>query len=191
MTMREDEALFTLYKRGWQQNLVPRGSAGWWALALWLASQVPALGAFVWFMARHPAKAPAVSAVLLFLLFMAIWALGFIRWATSRSITVDLAGMERKAALKAVVGETAGTGPAWFAAKRFGYGAGMPIAWQGWALLAAWLGCLAGAGGLAQIGGGAGKTMAFALLVASSAIFAAVAARRTEGGWKWRWGKDG
>ena len=26
---------------------------------------------------------------------------------------------------------------AWFAPKRFGYGAGVPIAWQGWAVLAA------------------------------------------------------
>ncbi len=191
MTMREDEALFTLYKRGWQQNLVPRRAAGWRALVLWLALQVPALGAFVWFMARHPAKAAAVSAVLLFLLFMAIWTLGFVRWAASRSITVDLAGMDRKAALQAIAGETAGISQAWFAAKRFGYGAGMPIAWQGWAVLAAWLGCLAGAGGLAQIGGGAGKGAAFALFMASTAIFAVVAARRTEGGWRWRWGKGG
>lgn len=25
---------------------------------------------------------------------------------------------------------------AWFAPKRYGYGSGLPIAWQGWALLA-------------------------------------------------------
>ena len=28
---------------------------------------------------------------------------------------------------------------AWFAPKRFGYGAGLPIAWQGWALLAGYI----------------------------------------------------
>jgi hypothetical protein len=30
----------------------------------------------------------------------------------------------------------------WFAAKRYGYGAGLPIAWQGWALLAAYMGAV-------------------------------------------------
>ena len=28
-------------------------------------------------------------------------------------------------------------GPDWFAPKRYGYGSGMPIAWQGWVLSAA------------------------------------------------------
>ena len=31
---------------------------------------------------------------------------------------------------------------AWFAPKRFGYGAGLPIAWQGWAVLVAYLAVL-------------------------------------------------
>ena len=31
-------------------------------------------------------------------------------------------------------------GPEWFAPKRFGYGAGLPISWQGWALTAAFMG---------------------------------------------------
>ena len=26
-------------------------------------------------------------------------------------------------------------GPEWFAPKRYGYGAGLPIAWQGWAVI--------------------------------------------------------
>ena len=30
-------------------------------------------------------------------------------------------------------------GKPWFAQKRYGYGAGLPIAWQGWAVLGAWL----------------------------------------------------
>ena len=25
--------------------------------------------------------------------------------------------------------------PEWFAAKRYGYGSGLPIAWQGWAVI--------------------------------------------------------
>jgi len=31
-------------------------------------------------------------------------------------------------------------GPEWFAPKRFGYGAGLPISWQGWTLTAAFMG---------------------------------------------------
>jgi hypothetical protein len=30
-------------------------------------------------------------------------------------------------------------GPEWFAPKRYGYGAGLPISWQGWALTIAFL----------------------------------------------------
>ena len=33
----------------------------------------------------------------------------------------------------------------WFAPKRYGYGTGLPIAWQGWALLAAYGAGIAGA----------------------------------------------
>ena len=29
--------------------------------------------------------------------------------------------------------------PAWFAPKRYGYGAGLPISWQGWALTCAFV----------------------------------------------------
>jgi hypothetical protein len=29
--------------------------------------------------------------------------------------------------------------PEWLASKRFGYGAGLPVAWQGWALLLGYL----------------------------------------------------
>lgn len=36
-----------------------------------------------------------------------------------------------------------GTRP-WFAAKRFGVGAGLPIAWQGWMLLVAHISLIAG-----------------------------------------------
>ena len=32
----------------------------------------------------------------------------------------------------------------WFAPKRYGFGAGLPVAWQGWALLAAYVGAVAG-----------------------------------------------
>jgi hypothetical protein len=70
----------------------------------------------------------------------------------------------------------------WFRAKKFGYGAGLPFKWQGWALLAAHVGVIMG--------------LAFALqdrplLMLPLVLIAAFApmpiyAARTEGGWKWR-----
>ena len=70
----------------------------------------------------------------------------------------------------------------WFRAKRYGYGAGLPFTWQGWALLAAHMALIIG--------------LAFwlsdkALLMLPVIIIAAFAplpiyAARTEGGWKWR-----
>jgi len=33
----------------------------------------------------------------------------------------------------------------WFPAKRYGWGWGLPCAWQGWVVLVVWLGLLAGA----------------------------------------------
>jgi len=77
-------------------------------------------------------------------------------------------------------------GPEWFAPKRYGYGSGLPISWQGWALT---LGFLA-------------VTLAMAFLLANTPVaviaaiipfavgFSAVCARTTKGGWRWRWGEN-
>lgn len=78
------------------------------------------------------------------------------------------------------------SGPAWFAAKKHGYGAGLPIAWQGWAVLIAYM--------LAMIG----STVAFhdeplamiAIIVPATLLLLIVAARTTRGGWRWRWKKE-
>jgi len=77
-------------------------------------------------------------------------------------------------------------GPEWFAAKRYGYGSGMPISWQGWALTLGFV-------GLSIV-----LALAFARqpvrLVASLApftvLFMVICARTTRGGWRWRWGND-
>jgi hypothetical protein len=71
----------------------------------------------------------------------------------------------------------------WFAPKRFGYGAGMPIAWQGWVMLAAHMALLFGVSVLLQ---------RHPLAMILSLIFVAFAplplyARKTRGGWQWRW----
>ena len=75
----------------------------------------------------------------------------------------------------------------WWAAKRYGYGANLPIAWQGWAVMLAYFALLAGAGFLflpAQV-------VAFlAVTLVATALFLVIVAQRTRGGWRWRWGEE-
>lgn len=79
---------------------------------------------------------------------------------------------------------------AWFAPKRFGYGAGMPIAWQGWALVAGYF-VILGAGVLMiEWDRQAGMVGAIALFVPATIALLTIAALKTRGGWRWRWGKD-
>ena len=72
----------------------------------------------------------------------------------------------------------------WFAERRFGYGAGMPIAWQGWVVLAAMIGLITlvallvvpaypRLGPMATLG----VVLPFLPLIRA----------RTRGGWHWRW----
>lgn len=67
----------------------------------------------------------------------------------------------------------------WFARRRPGWGIGMPIAWQGWLLLASYLALLAGIKALDHSGWAAGKPIAFALFLPLTAIFLVVAGKRT------------
>lgn len=69
---------------------------------------------------------------------------------------------------------------AWFAAKRYGLGAGLPIAWQGWALIAAYLAAVlaAAAWSMPQRPG-----LFLAIVVPLSVLQLLIVARRTRGGW--------
>jgi hypothetical protein len=75
-------------------------------------------------------------------------------------------------------------GPKWFAPKRYGYGSGMPISWQGWALT---LGFSAIAIGLAVLLRRHPLQMVAALVPLTIALMV-TCARTTRGGWRWRWG---
>lgn len=77
----------------------------------------------------------------------------------------------------------------WFPPKRFGYGAGLPTAWQGWALIAAWFAALAGLRALDHTKHSGGHVAAIVLGITITGLFLLIAARRTRGGWKWRWGE--
>lgn len=73
----------------------------------------------------------------------------------------------------------------WFRARRYGYGAGLPIAWQGWALLGAWLLLVVLVGTALE----EHPTLGFALLLPATITLIIISARRTRGGWRWRWGE--
>ena len=72
----------------------------------------------------------------------------------------------------------------WFAPKRYGYGAGRPIAWQGWALVIAYLALLFGA---TQLLHDSPWAMA-SVIVTASCIFIIIVTKTTRGGFRWRWG---
>ncbi|MXO51644.1 hypothetical protein GRI42_10055 [Erythrobacter gaetbuli] len=78
----------------------------------------------------------------------------------------------------------------WFAPKRYGYGAGLPIAWQGWALLIGYIAIALSVALLiewdAEIGGATG----FAIFFVATIALMYIAKAKTRGGWKWRWGGD-
>jgi hypothetical protein len=77
-------------------------------------------------------------------------------------------------------------GPEWFAPKRYGYGSGLPISWQGWALT---LGFVALAVGLSTRFAERPLQL-FAIMAPLVIVFCVICARTTRGGWRWRWGDD-
>lgn len=75
----------------------------------------------------------------------------------------------------------------WFRPKRYGYGSGLPIAWQGWLLIAAHVALIMGVAAILRdepLALAAGVT---AIALAPMPLYAA----KTDGGWRWRWGKKG
>ncbi|NHN83331.1 hypothetical protein GOB93_01580 [Acetobacter musti] len=71
----------------------------------------------------------------------------------------------------------------WFAPKRFGYGAGWPVAWQGWVSVLVYVAALVVI--IALVPGLKQSLAIFGVTV----VFGWIASRRTEGGWRWRWGR--
>jgi hypothetical protein len=70
----------------------------------------------------------------------------------------------------------------WFAPKRYGYGAGLPIAWQGWVAMVVHLALI---GGLTIWLNEAILKLMIALMFAAFLPLPLYAAK-TRGGWKWR-----
>ena len=77
-------------------------------------------------------------------------------------------------------------GPEWFAPKRYGYGTGLPISWQGWALTIGFilLACVL------AITFGRHPLQLIAALSPFVIAFLVISAKTTRGGLKWRWGDE-
>jgi hypothetical protein len=78
-------------------------------------------------------------------------------------------------------------GPEWFAPKRYGYGAGLPISWQGWVLFIGYLVLVTGASVLIP------RTIVgyVSIVTILTVAFIVIVSRTTQGGpWRWRSGKD-
>jgi hypothetical protein len=74
----------------------------------------------------------------------------------------------------------------WFAPKRFGYGTGLPISWEGWAILAGYIALVI----IAAVFLRHQTFQLIAMLVPLTIAFLVICARTTRGGWRWRWGDD-
>ena len=74
----------------------------------------------------------------------------------------------------------------WFAPKRYGYGAGLPISWQGWVTLIAFL-LVCGVDAYAF---GDRPAPLLAVLVPAIVALIVITSRTTRGGWRWRWGEE-
>jgi hypothetical protein len=73
----------------------------------------------------------------------------------------------------------------WFAPKRYGYGAGLPIAWQGWLATLLYVGAVVGSAFFLV----EHNPWAFgSIIFTATAAFLVIAAKTTRGGWRWRWG---
>ncbi|MEO6225910.1 MAG: hypothetical protein ABIO80_08695 [Sphingomicrobium sp.] len=77
-------------------------------------------------------------------------------------------------------------GPEWFRPRRYGYGSGRPLTWQGWALTAAMIAITAAT----AMWLGSRPLLLISIIFPIGVLFAVIAARTTRGGWRWRWGGD-
>ena len=75
-------------------------------------------------------------------------------------------------------------GKAWFRPRSFGVGSGVPVAWQGWALLCLHVALILGVTLLLRDKPAALIAAVLAIAILPMPIYAG----RTEGAWRWRWG---
>ena len=74
----------------------------------------------------------------------------------------------------------------WFEPKKYGYGAGLPIAWQGWLLTIGYIALIL----LGTLLSPHALPLFLALVFTLTGLLLLVAARTTRGGWRWRKGTN-
>ena len=74
----------------------------------------------------------------------------------------------------------------WFAPKRYGYGSGLPISWQGWVITLGYVGLVVAASLVLK----RRPLQLLAFAVPLTVLLMIICARTTRGGWQWRWGGD-
>lgn len=77
----------------------------------------------------------------------------------------------------------------WFEPKRFGYGAGRPIVWQGWVVYLSFIALILGLTSFAQARPDFVAPLAIPLLGIAIVLLVVISRRHTKGGWRWRWGE--
>ena len=78
----------------------------------------------------------------------------------------------------------------WFKPKRYGYGA-TPVTWQGWAIIGASTIAIMAAAFLIldhNANSPAAWIAFFVVTAAITAVLCVISRRKTDGGWRWRWG---
>jgi hypothetical protein len=75
----------------------------------------------------------------------------------------------------------------WFPAKNYGWGWGAPVKWQGWFVLAVWLGFVLAAG--VYFRPRLHRVAFFTSVAVATALLVVVAAVKGEKPLAWRWGK--
>ncbi len=75
---------------------------------------------------------------------------------------------------------------AWFAPKRFGYGPGLPVSWQGWTLTIAYVAVIIGV--VHELRNRPSQLIA--ALALPTIAYLVISCRTTRGGCRWRFGKE-
>ena len=76
-------------------------------------------------------------------------------------------------------------GPEWFSQKRYGYGAGLPIAWQGWVLTIGYVAVILLTSFLIPLS----LSLYLALVFTLTGLYLLIVSKTTRGGWRWRKGE--
>jgi hypothetical protein len=88
--MAEQDKPFVCYKSGWNLKIMPRNTAGWWAMFIWLLILSGPTALFVWLMIRQPSDAQITAYVTGYVLLTFAWSMAMLRWMYLNSEVIDM-----------------------------------------------------------------------------------------------------